>query len=132
MEYLPIFIRLKGADCLVVGGGEVALRKVHLLQRVGARITVAAPRVVPALRTLAEQGEIRHYASEYRTELVDGKRLVIAATNDRDVNRSVSADCQARHIPVNVVDDPELCSFVTPSIVDRSPVIVAISSAGAA
>jgi uroporphyrin-III C-methyltransferase / precorrin-2 dehydrogenase / sirohydrochlorin ferrochelatase len=132
MDYLPIFLKVRDSDCLVIGGGDVALRKIHLLQRTGARITVLAPQLSEAVRALAQEGAIHHLAQPYEPALLENRQLAIAATDDRALNRRVSVDCRARHIPVNVVDDPELCSFVTPSIVDRSPVIVAISSGGAA
>jgi uroporphyrin-III C-methyltransferase / precorrin-2 dehydrogenase / sirohydrochlorin ferrochelatase len=132
MDYLPVFLKIRDGDCLVIGGGEVALRKIHLLQRAGARITVLAPALCPGVQALVEEAAVHHRAGSYEPALLDGKQLVIAATDDRALNRRVSEDCRARHIPVNVVDDPALCSFVTPSIVDRSPVIVAISSGGAA
>jgi uroporphyrin-III C-methyltransferase / precorrin-2 dehydrogenase / sirohydrochlorin ferrochelatase len=132
MDYLPIFLKVRDSDCLVIGGGDVALRKIHLLQRTGARITVLAPQLSEAVRALAQEGAIHHLAQPYEPALLENRQLAIAATDDRDLNRRVSEDCRARHIPVNVVDDPALCTFVTPSIVDRSPVIVAISSGGAA
>jgi uroporphyrin-III C-methyltransferase/precorrin-2 dehydrogenase/sirohydrochlorin ferrochelatase len=132
MDYLPIFLKVRDSECLVIGGGEVALRKIHLLQKAGARISVTAPTLCAAVQALADEGAIHHRATLYSPDQLDDKQVVIAATNDREVNRRVSEDCRARRIPVNVVDDPALCSFVTPSIVDRSPVIVAISSGGAA
>ncbi|MGH8530226.1 MAG: siroheme synthase CysG [Nevskiales bacterium] len=132
MDYLPIFLRIKDKPVLVVGGGEVALRKIELLRKAGARVTVAAPELCPAVHELAQTGEITHLRRNYATELLGDCVLVVAATNNRPLNAQVSADAQARRIPVNVVDDPELCSFVTPSIVDRSPVIIAVSSGGGA
>ncbi len=132
MDYLPVFMNVRGSNCLVVGGGPVALRKIHLLQRVGARILVLAPELCPEVEALVDEQAARLTSAPYHPELLAGMQIVIAATDDRALNRRVSEDCRARHIPVNVVDDPELCSFVTPSIVDRSPVIIAISSGGAA
>ncbi|MGH8458260.1 MAG: siroheme synthase CysG, partial [Nevskiales bacterium] len=96
------------------------------------RITVVAQALCPAVQALVEDHAVHHSAGPYDVGLLEGKQIVIAATDDRALNRRVSEDCRARHIPVNVVDDPALCSFVTPSIVDRSPVIIAISSGGAA
>lgn len=132
MDYLPIFLKVRDSDCLVIGGGDVALRKIHLLQRTGARITVVAPKLSAAVQALVQEGGIQHIERPYEQALLENKQLAIAATNDRALNQRISEDCRARHIPVNVVDDPELCTFVTPSIVDRSPVIIAISSGGAA
>ncbi len=132
MDYLPIFLRLKDRPALVVGGGEVALRKIELLRKAGARVTVVAPELCPAVHELVQAGDIIHQRRNYTPELLGDCAVVIAATNHRTLNAQVSADAQARRIPVNVVDDPELCSFVTPSIVDRSPVMIAISSGGSA
>ena len=130
MEYFPIFMRLRNEPCLLVGGGEVAVRKARLLLSAGARLTVVSPLLVNELAALATSGEITHIAARFVPEQVGGQRLVIAATNDRTVNRLVSDTAQALGIPVNVVDDPELSSYITPAIVDRSPLVIAISTGG--
>lgn len=131
MQNYPIFMDLKQQPCLVVGGGEVALRKIRLMSAAGARITVVAPEICPDLR--AEFGsEIEHLQREFTDSDVHGYRLVTAATNDHIVNAQVSKLAQAANVPVNVVDQPHLCSFITPAIIDRSPVMVAISTGGAA
>ncbi|MDR2875650.1 MAG: siroheme synthase CysG [Methylobacillus sp.] len=127
MDYLPIFIRLRGCKSIVVGGGEIALRKVSLLLRADAEVTVIAPELCAALAT---EKRIAHLAARFSPEQLDGARLVVAATDDADVNRAVSEAAQARAIPVNVVDAPDLCTFVMPSVVDRSPVVIAVSSGG--
>ncbi|WP_089375891.1 siroheme synthase CysG [Methylobacillus rhizosphaerae] len=132
METLPIFMKIRHRPCLVIGGGDVASRKVSLLQRAGASITVVAPELHPALRKLSDEGAIHHQAMHFEPECLDEAALVIAATDDEQVNRDVSIAAQARNIPVNVVDAPELCTFIMPSIVDRSPLLIAISSGGAA
>ena len=124
MDRLPIFLDLKGRACAVVGGGEVAARKVSLLLAAGGQVTVTAPALCQALRAGAAAGRIAHRAAAYEPAVLDDAILVIAATNDRAVNAAVSRDAQARQLPVNVVDDPELCSFIMPAIVDRSPMIV--------
>lgn len=131
MDRLPIFLDLKGRACAVIGGGEVAARKVSLLLSAGARVTVSAPALCPSLAAEANAGRIAHHAVAYQPAALDDAVLVIAATNDRTVNAAVSRDAQARKLPVNVVDDPELCSFIMPAIVDRSPMIVAVSTGGA-
>lgn len=129
MDYLPIFLNLRDRRCLVVGGGDVALRKVGMLLRAGARVQVVAPDISAVLQEkLAGQGGFR--IGRYETSDLDGVALVVAATDETAVNAQVSRDCQARQLPVNVVDNPALCSFVFPSIVDRSPLLVAVSSAG--
>ncbi len=130
MDFLPVFLNILDRPCTVVGGGEVAARKVALLLRAGARVTVYAPDLCDALVELARAGGIVHRVERFHDEALAGSVLAIAATDDEEVNRRVSQAAQARAIPVNVVDRPELCSFILPSIVDRSPVLVAVSSGG--
>lgn len=130
MDYLPLFTRLQQRRCLVVGGGAVALRKAGLLERAGALVSVVAPAVLPTLQQLAERSGGSVARRDYQPADLEDVALVIAATDVAAVNRQVSADAQARQIPVNVVDDPELCSVVLPSIIDRSPIVIAISSGG--
>jgi len=132
MDYLPIFLDLRGQTCLVVGGGEVAARKASLLLRAGARVTVLAPELSAALGAELPSGRIAHRVERFTEKNLEGMALVIAATNDETLNRAVASAATARRIPVNVVDQPALCSFILPSIVDRAPVIVAVSSSGAA
>ncbi|MBX9915675.1 MAG: uroporphyrinogen-III C-methyltransferase [Nitrosomonas sp.] len=130
MDFLPVFLNIKNKACLVVGGGEVATRKVMLLLQTGAHVSVVSPELSNALNELHAQGKIKHHAEFFQHGHLEDIVLVIAATNDRDTNRQVSAAAQQRQIPVNVVDDPELCTFIMPSIVDRSPLLIAISSGG--
>ncbi|MBI4741067.1 MAG: uroporphyrinogen-III C-methyltransferase [Betaproteobacteria bacterium] len=131
MDYFPIFLDLKNRPCTVVGGGEVASRKIALLLKAGAKVTVVAPGLCPALQALVETGDIAHKDEPYRDGALDGAHLVIAATDRREVNAEVSRAARAQLKPVNVVDDPELCSFIMPAIVDRSPVLIAASTGGA-
>lgn len=131
MEFLPVFLQLHDRDCLVVGGGEVAARKAALIHRAGGRVTVIAPALCALLSEQVVHGGIAHRAAEFRPGDVDGFVIVVAATDDEAVNAAVAAAAHARGIPVNVVDRPQLCSFIFPSIVDRSPVLVAVSSGGA-
>ncbi len=130
MDYLPIFIQLREAPTVVVGGGHVALRKVQLLLEAGARITVIAPKLHEELRALAEGGRLDYLALDFQPHHLDGVGLAIAATDSRAVNAAVSAAARARRVPVNVVDDAELSTFIFPAIVDRSPVVVAVGSSG--
>lgn len=130
MDYLPIFIKLQGRRSVVIGGGEVALRKVSLLLKAGATVTVVAPDLCPELAERRDQQRIAHVAALFAPEQLDGAQLVIAATDDAATNRAVSEAAQARNVPVNVVDAPELCTFVVPSVVDRSPIVIAVSSGG--
>ena len=128
MDMLPIFLDMQGRSCLVVGGGATASRKVGNLLRAGAAITLVSPVLCESLARKAEAGELRHLARAFEPDDIRGQRLVIAATDDREVNRRIAQLAGEADIPVNVVDDPEACTFVLPSIVDRSPVTIAVSS----
>jgi uroporphyrin-III C-methyltransferase/precorrin-2 dehydrogenase/sirohydrochlorin ferrochelatase len=128
MDYLPIFADVRNKLCLVVGAGEVGMRKSGVLLQAGAHVRVVAPQIDPVL---AVQKNVEIVVARFEPHHLDGVTLVIAATNDRGVNRQVSEAARARNIPVNVVDDPELCSFIMPAILDRSPLMVAFSSGGA-
>jgi uroporphyrin-III C-methyltransferase / precorrin-2 dehydrogenase / sirohydrochlorin ferrochelatase len=132
MQYFPLFANLRGRACLVVGGGEVALRKVRLLLAAGAAVTVNAPVLHASLDAWRREGRIRHLPGHFRPELLAGQLLAIAATGDPAVNRRVWAEGGRRGMLVNSVDDPAASSFIVPAIVDRSPLIVAVSSGGAA
>ena len=131
MRHFPIFLDLNERRCLVVGGGEVGARKAQQLLSSGAAIVVVAPRAGDMIPELAQQGRLRHEARKFRNEDVSGCALVIAATADQQVNAQVAAAAKAENIPVNVVDSPALCSFIMPSVVDRDPVQIAISTGGA-
>lgn len=131
MRFLPLFIRLTNRPCLVVGGGEIAARKVELLRRAGAVVRIVAPTLCPPLQGLYEQGQVHWRQGEFDMADLDEVVLVVAATNDAAVNETLSHEADRRRLPVNVVDRPELCSFIFPSIIDRSPVVVAVSSGGA-
>ncbi len=131
MEFLPVFLNIRDQSCVVIGGGEVAARKVELLLRAGGRVTVVAPRLCATLQRDLLAREITHVAASFSPEQLDHAVLAIAATDDENVNRGVSAAARARRVPVNVVDQPDLCSFTMPSIIDRSPIMVAVSSGGA-
>ena len=108
MDYLPIFLKVEDRPCLVVGGGKVAARKVSLLMRAGAAITTVSPALGDELRVLLEQGAITHVARDFQNTDLDDCVLVIAATDDEAVHRSVSELANSRRIPVNVVDSPDL------------------------
>ena len=132
MQFFPAFLNIRQRRCIVVGGGDVAARKIDLLRRAGAAITVIAPDLCPQLQELLSTGRIDHEARAFTASDIQGAALVIAATDSDGVNQSVSEVAQSANIPVNVVDQPELCSFIVPSIVDRSPLVAAISTGGAA
>jgi len=128
MQFLPLFHKLQGRQVLVIGGGEVALRKARLLSDAGAVLRVVAPDIRSELQALAGPGGI--FLRGYASSDLQGVALVIAATDDVPLNAQISADAQTLGIPVNVVDAPALCSVIFPAIVDRSPLIVAVSSGG--
>ncbi len=130
MRYFPVFFDLRGQKVLVVGGGEIALRKVSLLERTGAAITVVSPDAVPELVERSGAAALRLVAREFEAADLDGVRLVIAATGRRSVNRWIANLSEARGVPVNAVDDLEASRFIVPAIIDRDPVLVAVSSGG--
>ncbi|PKF61909.1 uroporphyrinogen-III C-methyltransferase [Psychromonas sp. psych-6C06] len=132
MDYLPIFTKLENRPCLVIGGGEIALRKVHLLLKAGADVTVCSLAFHAKLLEKADAKQVKIIKGTFSDELLDNKWLVIAATSDKEVNQHIAECANSRQILVNVVDNPVLSSFIMPSIVDRSPIIVAISSGGKA
>ncbi len=131
MDYLPIFLDLRGKNALVVGASDVAARKALLLLNTGAWVTVVGPEALaPAFSDLVSTDRIIHRREAFRPEHLDGMELVYAASGDDALDRRVHDAARARHLPVNVVDKSELCSFIMPSIIDRSPVVVAVSSGG--
>lgn len=130
MKFLPVFLDIKGNPCAVIGGGSVAARKVSMLLNSGGKVTVVAPELCTTLKRQVESGEIDHIQSRFSPAHLQEAILVIAATNDKQVNIQVSEAAKALRLPVNVVDDPDHCSFIMPSVIDRSPVIVAVSTGG--
>jgi len=131
VKFLPIFMNIQGQPCLVVGGGSIASRKVFMLQRAGGAVTVVSPELCDELQARAEKGDLTHLAESFRPGHIDQQVVVIAATDDEAVNREVSETAKRHGIPVNVVDAPDLCSFIVPSLIDRDPVQIAISTGGA-
>lgn len=133
MQYLPLFFDIQQQHCLLVGGGVIALRKARLLIRAGAKVHVVAPTLCNELKLLLSENLGTYSADGYSECLLDNEYvLVISATDDQVLNEKVSAECKRRRIPVNVVDSPKLCSVITPAIVDRSPLMIAVSSGGEA
>jgi uroporphyrin-III C-methyltransferase/precorrin-2 dehydrogenase/sirohydrochlorin ferrochelatase len=131
MEHLPIFLDIKNQACLVVGGGPIALRKLENLRRAGARIRLVSPALVPELRARLDDPLITWHERRFEDADFRDVRLAIAATDDRDVNRRVAELAKAAGIPVNVADQPQDCTFIMPSVIDRSPVVVAVSTGSA-
>jgi uroporphyrin-III C-methyltransferase/precorrin-2 dehydrogenase/sirohydrochlorin ferrochelatase len=132
VDYLPLFFKLTDQNVLLVGGGNVALRKARLLCRAGAKVTVIAHHVCDELQQLLDTSSGLSIIGEYHADLLEEKILVIAATDNHTLNERVHFDAIDKNIPVNVVDSPKLCTFVFPAIVDRSPVVIGISSGGSA
>lgn len=132
MDYFPVFVKLKGQDCLVVGAGEIAARKIELLARAGAKITVIANTISPAVSSLETSCRLTLLQKSFAPSDLRGFRLVVSATDNRETNQQVAKTAGEQNILVNVVDSPDLCSFIFPAIIDRSPIIAAVSSGGAA
>ena len=128
--YFPMFIDLTDRKIFVAGGGRIARRRIEALVKFGADIHVAAPQVCPEIALLAEEGKIRILLREYRPSDLDGMEFAIAATDDREVNRAVYAECRKRGIPVNVADDKTLCDFYFPALVLTDDVVIGIGSGG--
>ncbi len=131
MDFLPVSMNIRDRDCLVVGGGSVAARKAAILHSAGAHIHIVAAELCDEVRALIDKGQYQHTDRNFAEEDLLDKVLVIAATNDKATNQEVSKLAKSRYLPVNVVDNPSLCSFIMPSIIDRSPLQVAISTGGA-
>ena len=130
MQNFPLFARIQDRHCLVVGGGAVATRRAGQLLKAGARITIVAPELSPEILDWEESGRVVAVREAFQGNLPADCWLVIAATADPVVNRAVAAAAEAAKLFCNVVDEPELCTFIMPTIVDRDPVTIAISSAG--
>lgn len=131
MRFLPVFMNIENRNCLVVGGGDVALRKVRLLLKANASVKLVARSLCEEIETMVSEGMIDHVGKEHNESLLDDCILVIAATNDKELNRRISEQARRRNLPVNVVDNPSLCTFIMPSVIDRDPVQIAISTGGA-
>lgn len=132
MEYLPLFADLKQRPVLVVGGGTVAARKIQLLMRAGAQIRVAAQALCPTLTEIYRAGGLSWLSKSFEPVMLNDVFLVIVATDDSTLNTYVAQCAEQRHLLTNVVDDQSCCSFIFPSIIDRAPIVVAISSGGTA
>ena len=132
MEYLPIFLDANKLSGVVIGGGNVAARKIELLLKTKTKITVVSPELKEPVALLINNNDIRYIDSTYNKDVLIGQNLVIAATNIKDINKTIAADASELNLLINVVDDPQLCNYITPAIVDRAPMIVAMSSSGTA
>ena len=132
MINFPIFIKLQSQHCLVVGGSVVATRKIKQLLTADAQVFVVAPDIGDELKKINESGEINHIKQNYSEEYLEGKKLVIAATNNKQLNTEIAEHAKTKGILVNVVDNPEAGNFILPSIIDRSPIVIAVSTSGVA
>jgi len=130
MRYYPVYLDISGRPCTVVGGGAVAERKVGGLLRAGASVTVVSPRVTKGISELAKAGRVVHVRRGYKAGDLAGATLVVCAAGSKKVNRAAQEEAAGLKIQVNVVDDPERCSFIIPSVVDRESLVVAISTSG--
>jgi precorrin-2 dehydrogenase/sirohydrochlorin ferrochelatase len=131
MKYYPAFLDLRGRTCLVVGGGPVAERKTLSLLAAGAKVVVTSPSVTPGLHKLSRSNEIMLRIKEFDASDVEGCALVVAATDNRDVNTRAARECKARGILVNAAVPPEESSFIVPSVVERGALMIAVSTSGA-
>ena len=132
MNTFPLFFKLEDRKVLIVGGGEVALRKADLLSRAGACITILAPDISHELQALLTDSKHKFIYKNYNKTYMSGARVIIAATDDETLNHQIHADATELNIPVNVVDTPHLCDFIFPAIIDRNPIVIGISSNGKA
>ncbi len=130
MELYPVFLNLENKKCLVVGGGSVVARKISALLQCGCEIMVVSPSLTPSLQKMVDHGAISYRKGVYRQKDLDGVYLVISATDDEQLNSQVAGDCNRRNIMVNVVDDPNHCSFFVPSVIQRGALKIAISTGG--
>ena len=136
MNTFPLFFKLEDRKVLIVGGGDVALRKADLLSRAGAAITILAPSISTEIQALLSHTKYKAkhelIYKNYNKAYMTGARVIIAATDDETLNHQIHADASKLNIPVNVVDTPHLCDFIFPAIVDRNPIVIGISSNGKA
>lgn len=130
MAVFPLFVDMRGKTCIVVGGGEVAFRKVEILLRFEADLIIIAPEVSSSIKELENQGKINILRKEYSEQDIDGAFLIIAATSSSKVNESVFRDARERNIPVNIADDPEKCTFIFPSVIKRGDLTIGVSTSG--
>ena len=130
MDHLPIFINIRQRPCLVIGGGDIALRKINLLIKAQAKVDCLSPLFCEGIINLSKNGNVNLINKSFEPDDMKDYAIIIASTDDSSVNSLISQLAKQAKIPVNVVDSPELSSFIMPSIVDRSPVIIAVSSAG--
>jgi len=131
MNYYPVFLRVAGRSCLVIGGGNVGEQKVDTLLNASARVTVISPHLTPHLEALATSGQINHQRRPYGRGDLTGFFLAYAATNDESLHAQIAADASAAGVLLNVVDQPQLCDFIVPAVMERGDLVIATSTGGA-
>lgn len=130
MKFYPISLDISNEKCVVVGGGDVAERKIMRLLECGARVVLVGKTITPGLRAMKDEETIEHVPDDYREEHIEGAFLVIGATDRNDVNERIYRDSRSRGILVNVVDEPARCNFIVPAIFRRKDLLIAISTGG--
>jgi precorrin-2 dehydrogenase/sirohydrochlorin ferrochelatase len=128
--YYPLLLNIRGKKCLVVGGGEVALRKAQMLLEHGAAVEIVSPSFCPELDALVKDGAIRAAERAYKTEDLNNALLVVAATDDVKINKKIAAEAGRKGILINVVDEPDISDFIVPSYFRHGDIIVAVSTSG--
>lgn len=127
MSYFPMFVELKGVDCLIVGGGRIALRKAEVLLDFGADVTLTAGRIMDEIQNLSG---VRCVEKDFEESDLEGRGLVVAATDDKELNHRIAEACKKKRIPINAVDQAEDCSFIFPAYLKKGEVVSAFSSGG--
>ncbi len=130
MQYYPVYLDINDRKCVVVGGGAVGARKVSTLLACGARVTVISPEATAELNGLAEQGRIALIRRPYQSSDLDGAFMVIGSTDDEAINHRIHADAEARNLLCNIADQPRVCNFILPSIIQRGDLVIAVSTSG--
>ena len=130
-EYYPVYLNLAGKRCVILGGGTIAQGKIAALRDAGAKITVISPEATNGIKRAPERGHITFEQREYQAGDLDGAFIAVAATNVWHVNRQIYEEAEERGVLLNVVDDPDQCTFIAPSIVRRDPITLAVSTGGA-
>ena len=130
-EYYPVYLNLAGKRCVILGGGTIAQGKIAALRDAGANITVISPEATNGIQRAAQRGDVTFEQREYQAGDLEGAFIAVAATNVWHVNRQIYEEAEARGVLLNVVDDPDQCTFIAPSIVRRDPITLAVSTGGA-
>jgi precorrin-2 dehydrogenase/sirohydrochlorin ferrochelatase len=130
LKYYPVFLDIRDKKCVIVGGGEVAARKAERLLDCGAKVFVISPKISPAIAALKDKKIISHIAAQYSGDFINGAALIIGATDDEKTNAAISLDARSQGIPVNIVDDPQKCDFILPSLVQRGDLAITIGTGG--